>query len=300
MSTVYFKNKRGFSPGSVIFKSVGVILLIVYTILILVPLFWALSVSLKSLDGFVTNPLLPNEFKISNYKEAFKLLYVNVYYDNGTSDKIYMAGLFANSILYSVGSAFAYTLAPCMMAYVVAKYKYRFNKVIYMLVIIKLTLPVVGSLPSEMQIARIVRTYDSMIGAWVMKFSFMSTNFLIFLSIFKNLSWGYAEAAFIDGASHFTVYVRIMLPLIKTTFFSLMLLSFISFWNDYYTPMIYLPSMPTLSYGLYYYSHSSGQGQSTIPMQMSACMIACIPILVLFLCMRKKLMGSLTLGGLKG
>ena len=110
----------------------------------------------------------------------------------------------------------------------------------------------------------------------------------------------YAEAAFIDGASHFTVFFRIMLPLVKTTFAALMLLSFISFWNDYYTPMIYLPSMPTLSYGLYYYSHSSGQGQSLIPMQLAACMIASFPIMILFLALRKRLMGSLTLGGLKG
>lgn len=284
----------------ILFKATGVIFLIIYTVLILLPLFWAFSVSLKTLDGFATDPLLPTEFNISNYSDAFKLLYVNVYYDNGTSAKIYMLELLFNSLLYSIGSAFMYTLAPCIMAYVVAKYKFRFNKVIYTFVVIKLTLPIVGSLPSELQIARALGFYDSMIGAWFMKFSFMSTNFLIFLAIFKNLSWGYAEAAFIDGASHFTVFFRIMLPLVKTTFAALMLLSFISFWNDYYTPMIYLPSMPTLSYGLYYYTHSSGQGQSLIPMQLAACMIASFPIMILFLALRKRLMGSLTLGGLKG
>ena len=283
------------------FKIVGLVLLILYTVLILVPFIWAMSVSLKSFDGFIMDPLgFPKEMKFSNYVDAFRLLKVDVKYANGTSATMYMWNLLLNSVLYSVGCAFMFTLAPCLMSYVVAHYKFKFNKVIYMLVIIKLVLPIVGNLPSEIQVARTLGLYDTLIGAYIMKFTFLGTNFLIFLSIFRGLSWGYAEAAFMDGASHFKVFTRIMLPLVRTTFGTLMLLSFISFWNDYYTPMIYLPSMPTVAYGLYYYQTSATNALSTVPMQLSSCMIVSAPILLIFLVFRKKMMGSLTIGGLKG
>ena len=133
-----------------------------------------------------------------------------------------------------------------------------------------------------------------------MKMNFLGMYFLVFYATFKSLSWGYAESAFIDGASHWTVMTRIMLPLVKTSFLAIFILNFIVYWNDYQAPMLYLPSYPTMAYGLFYMKFIATQGFGKIPMQLTGCIILSIPSLVLFIAFQGKLMGNLTVGGLKG
>ena len=79
-----------------------------------------------------------------------------------------------------------------------------------------------------------------------------------------------------------------------------LLLSFIGYWNDYYVPMMFIPNHPVAAYGLYRYQQATDSAISTIPMKISGCMIVFAPIFVLFLCMKDKLIGNLTVGGLKG
>lgn len=66
---------------------------------------------------------------------------------------------------------------------------------------------------------------------------------------FKNVSWTYAEAAFVDGGGHFTVFFRIMLPLAIGPIVTLFVVSAIGHWNDYMTMILYIPSYPTLASG---------------------------------------------------
>ena len=108
------------------------------------------------------------------------------------------------------------------------------------------------------------------------------------------------EAALVDGAGNFSLMFRIALPLVKKTFMILWLLTFISLWNDYQGPMIYLPSYPTVAYGLYRFSQISSGALNSIPMRMAGCMLLFIPIFIIYLCLQDKLMGNLTIGGVKG
>ena len=110
----------------------------------------------------------------------------------------------------------------------------------------------------------------------------------------------YTEAAKIDGAGNLAVLLRIILPLVRNTFFTVMLINFIAFWNDYQTPLIYMPSYPTIALGMFYMASTTENGLSTVPMRMTGAMLMLIPILVLFLCFHKRLLGNLTVGGIKG
>ena len=78
------------------------------------------------------------------------------------------------------------------------------------------------------------------------------------------------------------------------------LLSFIGYWNDYYIPMIYLPSKPTIAYALYCFQTTSVTSVSNVPAKMAGSLIVFIPVFILFLIFKKKLIGNLTVGGLKG
>jgi arabinogalactan oligomer/maltooligosaccharide transport system permease protein len=111
------------------------------------------------------------------------------------------------------------------------------------------------------------------------------------------------EAATIDGASDMQVMVKIALPLVKYTFLSIFLILFIEYWNDYLIPNFYLPNHKTLSLALY--QQSQGQEISNtqlqyVPYVMSTVLLVTIPVVVLFAVFSKRLMGNLSVGGLKG
>ena len=97
-----------------------------------------------------------------------------------------------------------------------------------------------------------------------------------------------------------SVLIKIVLPLVRNTFFTVMLINFIGFWNDYQTPLIYLPSYPTIALGMYHMASTTENGLSTVPMRMTGAMLMLIPILALFLAFHKRLLGNLTIGGIKG
>lgn len=155
-------------------------------------------------------------------------------------------------------------------------------------------------MPSELRIMKALGLYDSLWGMMIMRANFVGgTTFLIFNVAFKGLPKDFSEAAEIDGASNLTVMLHVMLPLAKNMFFTLWLLLFIQYWNDYQTPLLYFPSKPTLSYGLYMFTtNSTGQGKE-IQYQLAACFLLMIPILIIFLFTSEKLIGNVSMGGLK-
>ena len=275
------------------------ILLIVYTVLLLIPLIWAMYTSLKPADEFWDNILLPSSSPtLVNYSNALRLFYLRDPFNNVR--QIYMGEMFLYSIVYSFGSALVATLSPCIMGYLTAKYPNKFSKAVTGMVIVCMILPIVGSLPSEVQVAKALGIYNNLIASLVLKGHFLSMYFLVFQSIFKGIPNAFAEAAKIDGASHFRVFVLIMLPLVKTTFFTVLLIRFIEFWNDYQTPLIYLPSFPTVARGLFAFNLSTANEIASVPGKLAGAMVMLLPILVVFVLFHKRLMGNLTMGGLKG
>lgn len=219
---------------------------------------------------------------------------------NGVKYKIYLPEMFLNSIIYAGGCAFFATLTPCLVAYLTTKYNFRFNSVIYTVVIFVMVTPIVGSLPSQIRMSKLLGLFDSFAGLWFMSATFLGTYYLVFHGIFKGLSWEYAEAAFIDGASHFKVMTQVMFPLIKNTFFVVMLLNFISLWNDYQRPWIFLPNRPTAAVGVQFFSRASESELKSTVYRLAGGYLMLTPILIVFLIFRDKFVGNLTVGGIKG
>ena len=142
--------------------------------------------------------------------------------------------------------------------------------------------------------------YNTVYGMLFMKSYVTGLYFLSFYAALRVIPKDYMEAAYLDGAGNFRVMFRIMLPMASGVFFTILLLSFIQFWNDYQTPLIYMPSYPTLAYGLYYYVNGSYEAEtSSVPMQLGGCMLMAIPLFAIFIAFQKKLLGGVSLGGLK-
>lgn len=276
------------------------ILLVVYAAGLLYPMFWGVMTSVKEQYDFLENPLgLPTTFAFGNFGTIFQNFTVPAKFGDQQVQQNFWQ-LLGNTLLYVVGSSFVATLVPCIVAYVTSKFPNKVSSVIYATVIAVMMIPIVGSYPSEITILQALGLYNTVWGAWIQKANFLGMYFLVFFAAFKAIPKDYGEAAEIDGAGEMQIFLRIMLPIIRNVFFTVFLIKFVEFWNDYQMPLLYLPGYPTLSYGLYYVSNYTTNAISTVPLRMAGCIIVLLPILALFIAFSDKLMGNLTMGGIKG
>ena len=257
-------------------------------------LLWAAFASVKDAWEYDDSALaFPQIFEFANYARAFTAYSVKLDNDRvvGTMEII------VNTILYAGGCAFLGTLVPCLTAYVVSKYKFRVLKIYYITVVVCLSIPIIGGAASQIQIAYALNMYDTIWGIWLMRGYFIGSYFLIFYSAFTVIPDSFTEAAKIDGAGNFAVLFKIMLPLMSKTFTTVLLILFVQYWNEYETPLMFTPSVPTLAVGLYKFGISSEN--SAIPVRLAGSMILFIPIFILYIFLQDKLMGNISMGGVK-
>lgn len=234
-----------------------------------------------------------------NYAKTFELFYATAKRIGEAPREVYAGEMLLNSFIYSAGMSFFCLATEIMMAYALSKYEFRFKNLLYSVAVIVMLIPIIGSLASEVQFAEVLGLRDNFLGVFIMRCKFPGLYFLVFYATFKGVSWTYAEAAQIDGASHLRVFLEVMLPLIKSTVFAVFILLFIESWNDYYTPMIFMPNRPTISYGLFQFQNSTATNNN-LPIKLAACFLASIPILAIFIVFKDKIMGNVTMGGIKG
>lgn len=273
--------------------------LALYVLITLLPVAWSLMSSFKEKNEFIDKVLSfpskkPGNSWFSNYIDAYRLMtYV-------TSEMSYVSvwGQLANSLLYVGGVTIVGTLTPCVVAYIVARYRYKFLNVIYMIVIITMALPIVGSLPSEVRMVKALGLYQKIWGMWILKAHFLGTYFLIFHAQFSMISKEYTEAAKVDGASPLRIMTQIIMPLAWTTISTCLLLTFVSYWNEYQTPLLYLETKPVLAIGIYdfYTSYRVTNGAT----KLAGLITLTIPMVVVFIIFQDKLMTNLSIGGIKG
>ena len=296
-NTKKIKDKPGVS-GWIVFG-----FLVFYTAIMFLLVLWGFSTSLKGRSNFMKDAVwlpwgAPWEWAWENYATVFskfvlpiktetQQLYIDIFHQ------------FLYSILYAGGSALSAAFCSCLMAYLTAKFKYVFSEIVYMYVIVVMVVPVIGSTPSMLLLLDTLNLYDTYIGMWMMKFHFGGLYFLVFYATFKGLSNDFTEAATVDGASEVRIFFQIMFPMVLPTFTTVCLLQFIDLWNDYTYALMYMPTHPTIAYGVYRMSQINLEGLSTPPYRLAACFIMMTPILIVFIALRNKIMGNVTMGGVK-
>ena len=296
------KLRAKWTAGNIIFIGVA-ILLAVYALFLLILLCWGFLTSMKDFyrdfaRGNVAG--FPNPWTFQNYATALESFFVDITVSSGTY-RINLLGLFEYTILYAVGCAFFATLSPCIVAYTVARFgrKFKFLNVYTSIVIVCLVLPIVGNTPSEIRIARALGLYDQIWGMWILKAHFLCMYYLVFFGTYRAMPDGFAEAAKIDGAGNCRIFFQIYFPLTRNLFTTVMLIQVIALWNDYQTPLLYLDSWPTLAYWLFMYNQQTGDDVSVMTLRATGIMLLLLPLLIAFLFFSKRIMGNLSLGGLK-
>lgn len=292
------KIKRGLSPILIILFAA----LCLYAVSMLYPLVWALLTSFKDIDEWFStaNPnLFPKSLDFSNYATVFNKMVVETNVVGETPRLIDSMEMLLYTAIYVFGCSFFATITPCIVAYVTSKFDFKFNKVIFATVIISMTLPIVGALPSEMRIAKLLGLWNNPIGLWLMSMTYLGSYYLVFHATFMGIPAAYAEAALIDGAGNFRIFTTIMLPMVRGAFLTIFLLYCITYWNNYQTPLIYLPSYPTIAVGLYYFKFGGDPLYTEAPYESAGALLVALPIVVVFAIFGDKIMGKVSMGGIK-
>ena len=275
------------------------IILVLYVIFMLAMLFWATLTASKMYAGDYSSfepDLYPDN--ILGFPKIFALFDNLSEINNGFSDYT-LWSMALNTIAYAVGCSLSKVIVTCVVAYLCARYDKQFSKIVYNVVIITMIVPIVGSQAAEIQMAKELYLYNRIWGMWLMRSNFLGMYYLVFHAMFRALPKDFDEAAYMDGAGNFTIFFRINLPLVVGTFVTVMLIKFIDFWNDYTTPMVYMPSFPTISLGLFNLVSGTKNGTASTQGELAASMIVFIPNFTIFIIFRDKLIGNISMGGLK-
>jgi ABC-type glycerol-3-phosphate transport system permease component len=296
----HFKIRKPFkfNKDNLIYVFIGLLFLIQGVSLIL-PFLWMILTSFKDLiDSYTSFLGLPTTWHPENYVAIFERLNIEVV-RNGD---VYQYGVFdmmLNSLIIATfGSLFA-LLPTVLLSYVCAKYNFRFRKLILSINIFVMVIPVVGTLANTLIIYKQFGIYDNLWLYMILPGIPFGFNFLLLLGTFKAVPKSYSEAVFIDGGGHLTIFLKIIIPLVMPTLITLYVLSFIGRWNDYSSSLLYLPSTPTLAYGMYRFQYDASKYGAILPEILAGFAICSIPSVVLFCSFQKFITKSLTVGGIK-
>ncbi|MBO4594101.1 MAG: carbohydrate ABC transporter permease [Clostridia bacterium] len=294
------KNGKKYSDINVVMAIIGVILGL-FCLLLIGIMFFAIASSFNDVMNFNRNPLnMFSTFKTENYSNVF--LYMQIRKTiGGRQFYIKAPEMYLNSVLFSVGAAFSAVIVMCTTAYMCAKYRNWFSKLISGIVIVTMIVPIIGNTPSALDISIKLGLYNKIYGMCIMKASFLGMYFLIFIAAFNGIPDDFGEAAQIDGASQFYTYVLIYLPLVRNMFFTMIILNFIGNWNDYQGPMLFMPDKPTISFGLFYLTqYPDNRFNGNTPLFLAASILVAFPTILLFCAFHDRLLGNLSMGGIKG
>ena len=149
-------------------------ILIVYMISLILPMIWALYTSLKGVVAFQKDSIFPSfPLNFDPYETAFVNFFMKVDDGAGGTKEVAFEGMMFNSIVYSLGCAIIQTSVICVTAYTTSRFNFAFDKIVYSTVIVTMILPIVGSLPSELRMAKLFGLYNKLYGKFLHKFKWL-------------------------------------------------------------------------------------------------------------------------------
>ena len=267
-------------------------LLICIGFIYLYPMLYMISNSFMNLDDLLDSSInwIPGSFNISNYIQA------------GKSMEFWKS--FGQSILVAGIPTICNLVSCSLIGYGLARFEFKAKKLVLGVIIFSFILPSqITMIPTYVLFSKlgILGTLWTFILPAILGVGLNAPIFiLIFYQFFRQVPKVLIEAAQIDGAGPFTVFFKIMLPQARPIVVSLSVMQFISAWNSYDVPLLYLPSYPTLSTALYLYKDNMFQLGLSTPTYFAGMFISIIPVAVLFLIFNKQIMNNISIGGLKG
>lgn len=264
------------------------ILIIAVGIAMIYPLLWMVSSSLKPTADIFTEPGLPTTWTWENYVRGWDAI--------GFPFLLFLG----NSALVAAASVLGNLISCSLAAYAFARLDFRFKKTMFAAMLATLMLPFQVILVPQYILFNNLGMIDTFWPLIIPKFLAVDA-FFIFLMVqfIRGLPRSLDDAAAIDGCGPLGVFTRIILPLMKPALAVTAAFTFIWTWNDFLSPLLYLPSRQNFTVPLALNAFLDSEGASQWgPMFAMAC-LSLLPVFLLFLFTQRHLVNGIATTGLK-
>lgn len=259
--------------------------LIIAALCTLLPLVSVLFASLKTAQEYgTTGPLQPpaNWFNLDNFVIAF------------TRGDMLMG--FVNTAIVLGVALVGTIILGTMTAYALDRFEFRGRKLVLGLFLVATLIPSVTSQVATFQVINGLGLYDTKAALILL---FMGTDIIaiyLFIQFMSSIPVSLDEAAMIDGANRWTIYWRVILPLLKPAIATVVIIKGIAVYNEFYSPFLYLPSEDLISTSLFRFKGPFGSQWEIIS---AGALIVIIPTLIAFLVLQRWIYKGLTSGAVK-
>jgi multiple sugar transport system permease protein len=272
--------------GRVLGDAMAYLLLGIGAVIMIVPFLWMISTAIKP-EGevFLFPPeWIPHPIVWSNFADA-------------TARFPFVIATF-NSVLVSSLSTLGQLFSCSLAAFAFARYRFPGRDIIFAVLMATIMIPGAVTLIPVFVIMKQFGWIDTLYPLIVPSFTGGAFGTLLLRQFFLTIPSEYDDSARLDGASSTRILWSIYLPLAKPALATLGVFTFMSAWNDFITPLIYLstPEHMTLTVGLSYFQ---GQYNTQWNLMMAATLISVVPILILYVFAQKHVIASVAQSGLK-
>ncbi|MDA3844947.1 MAG: carbohydrate ABC transporter permease [Vallitaleaceae bacterium] len=276
-----YKIKNGILIG------IKYITLILGAIVAIIPLVVVFMASFKTKAEFASsNKLdLPESFlNIENYKTAF------------TGGKMVLG--FVNTSIILVVALFGTIIIGTLVAYVLSRFEFKLSKILMILFLFATLIPSVTTQVATFQIVESLGLFNSRLAPIMIYMGTDIISIYIFIQFMGSISVSLDESAMLEGASYFTIYRKIIMPLLKPAIVTVVIIRGITMYNDFYTPFLYMPSadLPVVSTSLFRFVGPFGAQWEII---CAGIIITIIPTLIIFFLLQKYIYNGFTQGSVK-
>ncbi|MEU9402700.1 carbohydrate ABC transporter permease [Streptomyces sp. SID4985] len=262
--------------------------LVIWAILVVLPLVWAVMTSFKDDNSILTSPWsLPDRLHFDNWSRAWT--------------EANMSDYFFNTLLVVGGSLIGTMILGSMAAYVLARFDFPGNRFVYYLFVGGMSFPVMLALVPLFYVVNNMGLLNTIHGLILVYIAYSLPFTVFFLTaFFRTLPTSVAEAAFVDGASHSRTFFQIMLPMAKPGLISVAIFNFLGQWNQYMLPTVLNtdPDKKVLTQGLVQLAVSQGYKGDWSGL-FAGLVMAMLPVLAAYIVFQRQVVSGLTAGALK-
>ncbi len=279
---------NGDSIGRYLGNSIVFVLLFAASLLMLIPIIWAFSTSLRlPRESFTLPPKwFPTDFRIDNYAQVFERV-------------PFFWKYFINSALVSAAVVFGQLATCSMAAYAFARLRFPGRNTLFTIILSALMVPIQATIIPVFVEIRYLGLSNSL---WSLILPSITSAFGVFLlrQYFLTIPNELEDAARIDGANQWQIFSRVMLPLVAPALAVLAILTFNGYWNEYFRPLIFLTNAEnyTLPLGLVNLRGQFGGG--SIAIVLAGVVLSLMPVLIGYIFAQKYLVEGIAAGAVKG
>jgi N-acetylglucosamine transport system permease protein len=271
-----------------LFTRFGHVALVLWAIVVIAPILWTFIASFKNTQEIFSSPwTMPAELRVENWARAWTKARVGRY--------------FFNSVLVVGISTFGTMLLGSMAAYVLARYRFRGNRLIYFMFVSGLAFPVFLAIVPLFFIVKNLGLFDTYTGLILVYIAYSLPFTVFFLSAFFNtLPKSVAEAAMIDGCSHTRLFFQVMLPMAKPGMVSVAIFNIIGQWAQYLLPVVLIASRDkyVLTQGIAQISVNAGYEADWSGL-FAALSMSILPMIIVYAFFQRQIQAGLTAGAVK-